>query len=181
MSKNLLFSKRLRELRESEGLSQGQLADEVGISRGSVSFYENGDRLPDIEVLQKLSKHFNTSADYLIGNSEIRRHEFEVKLEDLGLSDEAIKSLLYLPNSFDEELPKIRDLLNWIISHEDFPGLLHLILNSIDAEELSKCWGTAEDMSIEKGFQGLTKEYINDYALKRKFETILRNIKRQAD
>ena len=36
-----IFAKRLRGLRESVGLSQGELAEKLGVSRGSISYYEN--------------------------------------------------------------------------------------------------------------------------------------------
>ena len=45
------FSRLLKELRESKGLKQAELAEKLGVSRGSISFYENGDRVPDIEFL----------------------------------------------------------------------------------------------------------------------------------
>ena len=49
------FSKKLKELRESKGMSQSALAEALEISRGSISFYENGERVPDILVLCKVS------------------------------------------------------------------------------------------------------------------------------
>lgn len=64
------FSPKLKTLREEAGLNQSQLADKLGVSRGSISFYENGDRIPDIEFLRKVSEYFNVSADWLLGVSE---------------------------------------------------------------------------------------------------------------
>ena len=70
MNTKEIFSRRLRELREGMGLSQSELAKNIGLSRGSVSFYENGDRTPDIETLALISKFFNVSYDYLLGTSD---------------------------------------------------------------------------------------------------------------
>ena len=39
-----IFAVRLKALREELGMSQNQLAKELDISRGSISFYENGQR-----------------------------------------------------------------------------------------------------------------------------------------
>ena len=61
------FSERLRLLRESKGLNQSQLAEKLGVSRGSISYYENKDRIPGIEFLDKTSKFFNVSYDFLLG------------------------------------------------------------------------------------------------------------------
>lgn len=63
------FSKRLRELRENKGLSQEAFADKLDIPRSSITHYENSeDRLPRRERLSKISKFFNVSIDYLIGD-----------------------------------------------------------------------------------------------------------------
>lgn len=61
------FSKLLKELRDSRGLKQSDLAEKLGVSRGSISFYENGDRVPDIIFLYKVAEFFGVSCDYLLG------------------------------------------------------------------------------------------------------------------
>ena len=50
-------------------MSQSALAEALEISRGSISFYENGERVPDILVLCKVSNFFNVSTDYLHGHT----------------------------------------------------------------------------------------------------------------
>ena len=57
------FPARIKELRESIGLNQSQLAAELGVSRGSISFYENGDRAPDAAFLYNAAQYFHVSAD----------------------------------------------------------------------------------------------------------------------
>lgn len=67
---NEYFSFRLKHLREKHGLSQAELADKLGISRGSISFYENNSRVPDIDVLGSLCDFFSVSSDYLLGRTD---------------------------------------------------------------------------------------------------------------
>lgn len=67
---NEYFSLRLKHLREKHGLSQAELADKIGVSRGSISFYENNSRVPDIDVLGSLCDFFSVSSDYLLGRSD---------------------------------------------------------------------------------------------------------------
>lgn len=67
---NEYFSLRLKHLREKHGLSQAELADKIGVSRGSISFYENNSRVPDIDVLCSLCDFFSVSSDYLLGRSD---------------------------------------------------------------------------------------------------------------
>lgn len=40
------------------------------MSREALSYYENGKRSPDVEMLVKLSQYFNVSVDYLITGKE---------------------------------------------------------------------------------------------------------------
>ena len=64
-----LFAKRLKELREEKGISRKQLASAMIVSVRLVSYWENGERECDFDTLIKLSKYFNESIDYLLGNS----------------------------------------------------------------------------------------------------------------
>jgi transcriptional regulator with XRE-family HTH domain len=72
-----IFSKRLKILREEKGISQTELAEKIGVSRGSISFYENGDRLPDIEILGKIQEYFSVDYDFLLGKSNFKTKERE--------------------------------------------------------------------------------------------------------
>lgn len=65
MKKNT-FGKRLIELRENKNLSRQKVADDLGISRASLEYYEKGKRTPDIETLLKLANYFEVTCDYLI-------------------------------------------------------------------------------------------------------------------
>ncbi|HJE82949.1 LexA family protein [Megasphaera stantonii] len=60
--------KRLKALRENAGFTQKELADLVSLTPKAISFYELGEREPTGEVLISLSKIFNVTTDYLLGN-----------------------------------------------------------------------------------------------------------------
>lgn len=75
------LSRRLRELREETGLSQALLAEELGVSRGSISYYENGDRTPDVDFLSKAKAYFGVDYEYLLGESSIRNHRDRTSIE----------------------------------------------------------------------------------------------------
>ncbi len=64
--------KNLKQLRKEKGISQKSLGEEIGVSQQSINKYENYNIEPDISTLIHLAKFFNTSVDYLIGNTEIR-------------------------------------------------------------------------------------------------------------
>lgn len=63
----LKFGNILRELRKSQGLTQGELAAELGVVFSTISMYERKERLPDIETLINLCNFFNVDANYLLG------------------------------------------------------------------------------------------------------------------
>ena len=67
MSKNPVFSTRLRRLRESNNLNQRELAEAIGICRSSITLMESGDRFTSLDVLMRLCECLNTSSDYLLG------------------------------------------------------------------------------------------------------------------
>lgn len=67
---------RIKQLRKEKGLSQAQLAKEVGISNQIISFYENNKREPKIETWQALADFFNVSVPYLQGIEDKRNNGY---------------------------------------------------------------------------------------------------------
>lgn len=59
---------KIKLLREELNISQEELASKLGLSKGIISLYENEKRKPSFDILNKLSKIFNCSIDYIIGN-----------------------------------------------------------------------------------------------------------------
>ncbi|HCT6946831.1 TPA: helix-turn-helix transcriptional regulator, partial [Enterococcus faecalis] len=60
---------RLKFLRETFGLSLGDLSKAVDIPKTSLSNYERGERSPRIEIWEKLADYFNVPVTYLMGLS----------------------------------------------------------------------------------------------------------------
>ena len=112
MSVKNSFATRLKALRERSKLNQGQLAKKLGISRGSISFYENGDRIPDIETFDIICDFFNVSYDYLLGKSDLEENNIEVKAikEYTHLTEYNIQTL----HQYDKDY--LIDVLNDIIT-----------------------------------------------------------------
>ncbi len=65
--------KGLKQIRKERNLNQLKVAMDLNISREALSHYENGKREPSIDILNKLSKYFNVSIDYLINGEEFRK------------------------------------------------------------------------------------------------------------
>ncbi|MDR1094639.1 MAG: helix-turn-helix domain-containing protein [Clostridiales bacterium] len=71
MEKNI-FGERLRELREDYEISQSKLADILNISQRAISYWERGEKEPDIDMIRRLAKYFRTSTDYLLGMTSVK-------------------------------------------------------------------------------------------------------------
>ena len=63
----------LKLLRQEYGISQQRLADTIGVSQPSINKYENHNIEPEIEILKRMADYFNTSIDYIVGHTDIRR------------------------------------------------------------------------------------------------------------
>lgn len=88
-----ILSQRLRELRESMGLSQKALSEKISVSAASIGYYENGDRIPGLDVAAELANFFGVSLDYLAGRSDSRTHEAADISARTGLSEAAVEVL----------------------------------------------------------------------------------------
>lgn len=69
-----MFSKLLKKLRRSRGLTQDQLAAIIGVERSSVGKYESTNTIPSIDVLNAIADHFEVSIDYLLGRNDDTIH-----------------------------------------------------------------------------------------------------------
>lgn len=67
---------RLRKLREENGLSQVELSEKLGVVASAISNWENETRQMDYDILRQLSKIFNVSIDFILGN------DFDIKILD---------------------------------------------------------------------------------------------------
>lgn len=67
------FAERLKGLREEAGLTQKELAEIIGVTRPTMTNYENGDRYPKKEILESIMDYFNVDQAYIDGKQEIKR------------------------------------------------------------------------------------------------------------
>ena len=74
----MIFADKLIQLRKKSGWSQEELAEQLGVSRQSVSKWEGAQSFPDIEKIVKMSQLFGVSTDYLLKEDEEAPSYFEV-------------------------------------------------------------------------------------------------------
>lgn len=73
------FSQRMRELRKEKNITLEKLAEMLKTTKATLSRYENGKRIPNVEFVEELTKIFNVSVDYLLGRTNIRNSDILTK------------------------------------------------------------------------------------------------------
>lgn len=66
MSSVFMDKIRLKQLRESNKITQLKLALDLGTNQNTISRYETGEREADYATLIKIADYFNVSLDYLL-------------------------------------------------------------------------------------------------------------------
>ena len=92
-----MLGERLKLLRQVHNLNQVQLADELHVSKQSVSNWENNSIMPSIEILLKISRYFRVSTDYLLELDD------RTYIEVTGLSDKQVAHIQILIKDIVEE------------------------------------------------------------------------------
>ena len=105
----------LKVLREERQLSQQRLAEQIGTVQQSIHRYENGFYEPDIQTLKRLANFFDTSIDFLVGNTDIRHKIEPVERFDLNAEETALveKFRRLAPNAKRSVMVMIDTLLEY--------------------------------------------------------------------
>ena len=62
------FKENLKELRTEKNVGQVELAEKLGVSKGTISLWENGLREPKLSSIILLANYFEITIDELVGN-----------------------------------------------------------------------------------------------------------------
>ncbi len=84
------LGKRIKELREKEGLTQLKASELLKISNKALSRYENDDTNPDPETIKNMAKLYNSSSDYILGVVDKEKSKEDINLDEIeyGLFNE---------------------------------------------------------------------------------------------
>lgn len=142
----LIFSKRLRELRESLNMTQAEFSEMTGFTQATLSSYENSLKIPSLDIVICIAKKCNVSIDWLSGLSDVKT---------LNNSPNTYEDLLKMITSINESI----DLKVQTITNDDFckdlfePKLnKHLCINFNDdiIEEFLAEWSKIKKLHDEK-------------------------------
>ena len=76
------IGKFIAALRKEKGLTQEQLGEKLGVTNKTVSRWENGNYMPDVEMLSLLSKEFGVSINELISGERLLAEDFKKAADD---------------------------------------------------------------------------------------------------
>ena len=129
------FPTSLRELMANHPIngsvtSPGTLAEILGTSTQTISYYINGKHKPSYENIVTLTRFFEVSADYLLFHVESKNLDMHKKT---GLSNSAITMLEQAhKQSKDSNLTDVTGLLNSLLSDHDFYVFMEESMEQID-------------------------------------------------
>lgn len=117
------IGKFIAELRRKSGLTQEAWGEKIGVTNKTISRWETGNYMPDIEMLQLLSKEFKVSINELLSGERISDEAFRQK------ADENVIAVLKA-SAFSFEERKAYFKKKWRKEHISLFVVLFLILAS---------------------------------------------------
>lgn len=98
------FNENLKEVRIDRGMSQKEVADQIGVAKSTYSLYESGGREPNVQTIKKIADVLGVSADRLLG---------------LGAQPSTIAAHFDGEDYTSEELDKIKEFAAFVKSKRE--------------------------------------------------------------
>ena len=114
-----MLSVRIKALRKSRNKTQQDIATILGVSRPAYTAYEQGNRTPDNEAVEKLADYYDVTIDYLYGRTDNpnRIDQDEAEFQAFANNPSLQKWYKELPKSKEEDLERLR--MMWEILKND--------------------------------------------------------------
>ncbi|PFY08596.1 helix-turn-helix domain-containing protein [Bacillus toyonensis] len=72
-----MIGENLRKLRKQNNLTMKELGKKLNLAESTISGYENGNRKPDYDTLNRFADFFEVSTDYLLGRKTFKGHSID--------------------------------------------------------------------------------------------------------
>lgn len=118
----------LRDLRKEKGITQEELAEKMMVSNRTVSRWETGSNLPDIEILIELSDYYNVDLREILDGEKKGENNM-----DKDLKETVIKVADYK----DEEKKKFLKFINIVLIIAFILGTINMVINFVDPQNTS--------------------------------------------
>lgn len=132
----------LKELRKEKKITQEQLAERMGVSRRTVSRWETGSNMPDLDILIELSDYYDVELrDLLDGERESGQMDKELKETVLKVADYS-----------KEEKLKITRRLHWLFITGCISFVIYFITLFVENEAPTALFDFLQGMSLGISF-----------------------------
>lgn len=98
------IGKVLQELRKEKGLTQEQLAEQMGVTRRTVSRWETGSNMPDLDILMELSDFYAVDLREILCGERTREH----------MDKELRETVLEVADYSNDEKERLLQRLHWL-------------------------------------------------------------------
>lgn len=88
-----IFHENLKKIRLQKGLSQKDVAEQIGVANSTYSLYESGNREPNVQTIKKIADVLNTSADNLLGIDDFDSFTLAAHFEGEDYTDDEIEEI----------------------------------------------------------------------------------------
>lgn len=136
-----IFSRRIKELRETLGLSQKEFAQSVGTTQTTLSSYENTGKTPSLDIVKNIAEKYHISLDWLCGLSD------EKKQTDVISTYSDLMKLL-----FQVETPKMHFRRDLVVTTKEYGEARYACIGFDDPvlEFLFQTWEKTYSLYKEK-------------------------------
>lgn len=125
----------LKKLRTENNLSQEKLGEKLGLSRQSISKWEQGNAVPDIENIMKLAKLYNVSVDSILNGEEDKKEEIP---RQENTPEKSIEPPAYIPEKEVTQKKKQKVHHTWIFY--SYPVLMAILYTLLGVLFSPKGW-----------------------------------------
>lgn len=141
-----VFPSRLREVMETNGVGQKDLAEALGISRQAVGYYINGATNPNCEQVAIIAKALNVSSDYLLGLTEVPTVDTTTRAicDATGLSKNSVDNIRKLQQMKENNSSvALNDALDSLLSNGEL-----LVFWAQSVARLMDKWQSADEANV---------------------------------
>lgn len=151
-----MLGKQLKLLRESRQKSQQEVCSALNIEQSTLANYENGKRIPKIEILIKIAEYYQCSVDFLLGIEKSGGKDF---------SDFQVDNSEF---AFDLKM-RVRDLLaEQKLSEDDFMKMTGFSKEEKDSYLYGNKLPTIEDLIKIAGVLSVSTDYLLDTSTRKR-------------
>ena len=173
MTNKEILAQRISALRKEAKVTRQKAADDLGVTRAALEFYEKGKRTPDVGMIARLAEYYGVSADYLLGVVDFRNPENEKPVTELHLSEKAVELLkkpdnLFIINAILSCDPKVlsdlsKQITYYLNADRAAKGVVSVTsFSESDREEIMNMWRSAIMNKISADMETVLNQISND-------------------